>query len=122
MTSSLASADRWSGSSDSDATAPTGPPGAGGGFKAGKRVLQLGQKVLVSGCQANPLSCLCPPDAIKVKFYESSSLGGLSSYKLMCVSPCLTGQLIRRRQDAFSGLVSYNCESPPTQDKTGFFQ
>src|SRR5262249_18042673 len=92
------------------------PPGLGGGseghgHRPGWKMLKPGQKVDFNTCEANPVSCTCPPDSYKMVFQETQTYNAVVTKRLMCVpSNCKAGQVIRKRTTLKTGQVNFVCE------------
>lgn len=93
--------------------APSKEPGKP---RLGARKLKIGQEVLAAGCEAYPLSCLCPPDSVKVTYFESEGWNTKSVKKATCLAAaCEPGKVMRKRVDVSKGSVAFVCEKVPTQ-------
>ena len=88
-----------------------GEPPASGKPRFGARTLKVGQEVAAAGCEAYPLSCLCPPDSVKVMYYGSDGWMKKSSKKATCLaSACKPGEMMRKRVNTSKGSVKFVCE------------
>jgi len=79
--------------------------------RKGWRMLKPFQKVLAQKCQANPISCLCPPGTIRTVFHETPGNGQRARQLYMCQpTQCPEGRVLRKRTDVKTGIVRFVCE------------
>lgn len=112
---------RWGEAPPAAASTPryggeSGPPAEPGKPRLGARTLKIGQEVLAAGCEAYPLSCLCPPDSVKMLYFESEGWGKKSTKKATCIAAtCDVGKVMRKRVHVSTGSTTFACEKVSTQ-------